>query len=309
MSEKFPVSWSKDLKSRILVDEDASKYTTFGIGGRVPLWIELFDLEESVRVIEGLRQERSKFFVIGRGSNLLISDEKIDKVFLSLQSDYFKKAAIEGDELRARAGLTLDALISKASKHSLGGLEFLAGIPGSLGGALYMNAGVRDKCIGDLVKEVKVVTCQGAVKVLRQDELSFSYRDGGLKECVIVEAVLRLNKTKKEDILAARRRFLEDRKKRQPLDCASAGCIFKNPPGEGNESGRLIEKAGLKGFGIGDARISSKHANFIVNGGRATFNDVCRLISYVQDKINRLYGVKLETEIEIVQADERKEKF
>lgn len=294
------MNWYKDLKSKVLIEEKTSKHTTFKIGGRVPLWIEAFNLDELKFIIKKIEEKKLDFFIMGQGSNVLIPDKRLGKVILRLKSSYFNRIFIKDNYVIARAGSSLNSLINKCHNYSLSGIEFLTGIPGTIGGALYMNAGIKDKCIGDLVEEVKVLNYKAAVMILEKDSLNFRYRDGSFNECIIVEVKLKLKKDNKKDILDRRMKFFEYKKKTQPLNYASAGCIFKNPLNLNQKSAELIERSGLKGHKVGQAQISLKHANFIINKGGAKFEDVCELIRLVQERVKMLYNIKLETEIKIL---------
>lgn len=296
------MNWYKDLKSKVLIKEKASNHTTFKIGGPVSLWIEVFNLDELLFCLKKIKDNDLNLLVVGWGSNLLVSDEGLDRVVLQLKSDYFKEVFIDGNKVTARAGVTLEELIDTCCRHSLSGLEFLTGIPGTLGGALSMNAGLKNRGIGNLIEEVKVVNSQSEIEVLKNKDLYFGYRESSLKCNLIVEAKLKLGKEKKEEILKIKREFLKRKKRSQPLNYASAGCIFKNPLNVKKSSAELIDRAGLKGLKIGEAQVSLRHANFIINLGKATFKDVDELINLIQDKIYKKYKIKLETEIEILKS-------
>jgi len=295
------MNWLKGLKSRILFNERIDKYTTFKIGGKAPILFKVFDLDELIYIVKRLKEEKMDFFIMGNGSNLLVLDEDLDTIFLQLDSDYFKKVRLQGDRLIARAGIRLSNLIDISCEYSLTGLEFLAGIPASLGGAVYMNAGASGRCLADVVEEVKGIDYYGHKKRYLKDQLRFEYRRGNFDDFIITEVVLGLKKDKRSNILKRREIYLEEKRKKQPLESLSAGCIFKNPTDSKLKSAELIERAGLKGYSIGQAQVSTKHANFIVNKKDATFSDIYQLIRFIQTKIKSLYNINLETEIIVLQ--------
>ena len=295
------MNWLKGLKSKIFVNESTDKHTTLKIGGRTPLWIEVFDFDELIYIVEKLKEEKIDFFVIGNGSNILIPDGDLNYVFIRLKSDYFNKIFIDGDNIIARAGVNLNTLLDVSNKYSLGGVEFLAGIPANLGGAIYTNAGAQGRCIAEVIDQVKGISCSGKEKILNKDDLNFRYRGSGLDDFIITEARLKLEKAEKENILNLRKEYLNSKKGAQPLEELSAGCVFKNPPDSKLKSAQLIEKANLKGISVHQAQVSKKHANFIINKGNASFDDVNDLIKVIQDKVKMLYNIELSLEIEILQ--------
>ncbi len=294
------MNWLKGLKSKVFVNESTDKHTTLKIGGRASLWIEVFDFDELIYIVKKLKEEKIDFFVIGNGSNILIPDGDLNYVFIRLKSDYFNKIFIDGDNIIARAGVNLNTLLDASNKYSLGGVEFLAGIPASLGGAIYTNAGAQGRCIAEVIGQVKGISCSGKEKILNKDDLNFRYRESGLDDFIITEARLKLEKAEKENILNLRKKYLNSKKGTQPLEELSAGCVFKNSPDSKLKSAQLIERANLKGISVRQAQVSKKHANFIINKGNASFNDVNDLIRMIQDKVKMLYNIELSLEIEIL---------
>ncbi len=281
---------SLELKGRLLHSEPLCKHTTFRIGGPVDIWAEPKDLDDLTGFLEAAKADKLPVIIIGEGSNLLAPDKGL------------KAAAIHlGDSFRA--GQNLQRFILNMIDAGNTGLEFMAGIPGTVGGAIKMNAGagLKGPWISDFISKARVCDYSGRAKWLEKKDLRFGYRDSGLKELIILEAEFKLGKTKnKENLKKEYRRFLEEKKDKQELSRPSAGCIFKNPKEPGLTAAQLIEGCGLKSKRIGGAMISDKHANFIVNTGKASFNDVMELIELIKDIVFNEYGIKLETEIEIL---------
>ncbi len=288
------------LKSKVLKNELASKHTTFKIGGCVPLWIEPINLDELLKVLFLLKKEKKKYFIIGAGSNLLIRDRGIKKVFIRLNSTYFKALKLRGDRLIAGSGASLNSVINFAADNSLSGLEGLCGIPASLGGAIYMNASSNEVAISEYIKNVKIIDRNLNIKTLQKKDISFSYRHSNLKKAVIIEAVFCLKNSGKDAIFKRKNNYLLQKSKTQPLACKSAGCVFKNPDKCKFTSAELIEAAGLKGISIGGAKVSGKHSNYIVNYNKATAKDVKFLMEKIKRVIKKKYNVKLDCEIALI---------
>jgi UDP-N-acetylmuramate dehydrogenase len=291
------MNWFSNLKGRVKTEVLLSRYTTFKIGGKADFLIEPFDLEDLKKILKKSKENKLKVFIMGQGSNLLVRDEGINGVVVRLNSDYFKKIKILDDCIWASSGLNLSKILQFCIKNGLSGLEFLAGIPGTLGGALAMNAGTKEASIGERVKEVKVMDYNGNVKRLNCDDIKFGYRDSSLKRFIILEALLKLERKSKKDILNKIKHFQKYRRLTQELLYPSAGCIFKNP--SGFSAGELIDACGLKGKSIGGAEVSLKHANFIINRNHASAKDVLELIDYIQDKVKKKFNIDLELEIEV----------
>ncbi len=285
------------LKSKISKNEVASKHTTFKIGGRVPLWIEPVNLDELVEILSLLKRKKRSYFIIGAGSNLLVRNKGIKEVFIRLNSAYFKSVKIKEQNLIARCGASLNSVINSCGKKSLAGLEGLCGIPGSLGGAIYMNASSNGVAISDYIKEVKIIDKNFNIKILQKKDIEFDYRQSNLKKVIIIEAVFYLKKGQEDVILKRKNRLLIKKRKNQPLDSMSAGCIFRNPDNCKFSSAELIEKAGLKGIHAGGAKVSNKHANYIVNYNKATAEDVKLLMRKIERVVKRKYNVNLYKEI------------
>lgn len=294
------MSWFGGLKAKVLVNEALAKHTTLKSGPKAELWIEPFDKEDLRALIKRCRNFKKKYFILGLGSKVLFKKKKVPLV-IHLGSDNFKRCTLEGSDIIASAGVSLNKLLAVAYENGLGGLEFLSGIPASVGGALALNAGVGWPVrleIGTFVYEVEVMDRLGRVRILSQKELKFEYRGSNLKSRVILGARFRLLKKRKKNIRIKMDKFRDYRKTTQDLRYPSAGCIFKNP--DGQASGRLIDLCGLKGSRIGDAQISAKHGNFIINLANADSKDIVSLIKLAQRKVRAKFGIKLEPEIQIV---------
>ena len=278
-------------------DEPLAPYTWLKVGGPAQYFIEPRHPEELVQVVQCCHAEQIPVRVLGGGSNLLVRDEGVGGVVLRLSGDAFARIDVDGTSVRSGAGALLSQLISRSVKAELAGLEVLAGIPGTVGGALRGNAGGRSGDIGQFVKSVKVLTAKGEVFMRSEDELLFSYRQSSLYEMVVLEGVFALHHGNPDEIVNRMRKIWIMKKATQPLSFQSAGCIFKNP--RGLSAGALIEQAGLKGTRIGNAEISDRHANFIVTHPGAGSDDVLRLIDLARSKVAEQFGVDLELEINI----------
>ena len=283
-------------KISFLENEPMCRHTTFKIGGNADLFVAPHNIEQLIFVYNTCKQNGIDLTVLGKGSNLLVSDFGIKGVVLSL--DLIKNTEIIGEGLiKAEAGATLFSLCGFAAKNGLSGLEFAYGIPGSVGGAVFMNAGAYGGEIKDSIISATVLDKNGNVKTVNKEDMQLSYRNSVFKQSgdIILNAVFKLEKCDTKKIKDAMHIFLERRQTKQPLDYPSAGSTFKRP--EGNFAGTLIEAAGLKGVSVGGARVSEKHAGFIINTGNAKCQDVMELIKLVQDKILKENNIKLEPEV------------
>jgi UDP-N-acetylmuramate dehydrogenase len=279
-------------------DVTMAGHTSLRIGGPVSCLLRPLDLAGLQTAVQVLNQNHYPYFILGRGTNLLVRDAGMRAVAISLEEGFSQMECLDG-RVRAGAGLRLTRLLRFCLQQSLSGLEFIAGIPGSVGGALRMNAGTRAGEMADVCDAVQLVLSDGALLRLGRAKLLFSYRRLELPPAaVVVEAEFLLTPGSREQIRQRIRTLLKARKEKQPWRLPSAGSVFRNPPGD--FAGRLIEAVGLKGVRIGDAQISPKHANFIVNRGQARFKDILALIHLAQEKVAREFGVHLELEIEIV---------
>ncbi len=282
-------------------DERLSSFTTYRIGGPADAICFVPDAETLRILLQFLDREGIADYVIGRGSNLLVSDEGVRGCVILLRGDL---ATVSGDithhgQLKAGGGLDLAELLNFCKQNGMAGLEFLSGIPGTLGGAIVMNAGAWGRFIGDQVREVLFMEHGGTWRKLSAAELKFGYRYAAIPQgAIVVEVVLETNPDNPEKIGEQIKEILLKRKAKQPLEQPSAGSVFKNPPGL--YAGQLIEAAGLKGSRIGDALVSPRHANFIVNAGQATAKDVLALIALIQERVWAAHEVRLEQEIKVI---------
>ena len=285
-----------DLRGRIRFDASLEAYTSFKIGGPADVLVEPADVEDVRRLVSRASAARIPIFVLG-GTNLLIRDGGIRGIVVSLS----KLRGIHeepGAVLYAEGGVGMPTLIGHAIRRSLSGLEWAAGIPGTVGGCLVMNAGTRLGEMKDAVKAVRLITMKGELRDLPASSIPFQYRRAGLPKGIVVGVWLQLRQGLRGEIERVVKDYLHYRKDTQPLTMPSAGCVFKNPPGD--SAGRLLEAAGLKGARVGDAEVSMKHGNFIVNRGHASAADVIQLIGKVRQTIKRKAGVRLDLELKIV---------
>lgn len=284
------------LRGRVTFGAALRAYTSFRIGGPADALVEPADVDDVRRLVVQARKANVPLFVVG-GTNLLIRDGGIRGIVVSLA----KLRAIHeepGAVLYAEGGVGMPTLIGYAIRRSLAGLEWAAGIPGTVGGCLVMNAGTRLGEMKDAVKAVRLVTTNGNVRDLPAASIPFQYRRARLPKGIVVGVWLQLREDLRADIAKIVKDYLHYRKETQPLAMPSAGCVFKNPPDD--SAGRLLEAAGLKGLRVGDAEVSTKHGNFIVNRGDATADDVIHLIQKVRRVIRQKAGVRLELELKIV---------
>jgi len=284
------------LRGAVHFNASLKEYTSFHIGGPADVLVEPADVEDVVRLAVQAQRQKLPIFVVG-GTNLLIRDKGIRGVVVSLA----KLRAIKeepGSILYAEGGVGMPTLIGHAIRRSLAGLEWAAGIPGTVAGCVVMNAGTRLGEMKDSVKAVRIVTPMGALIDCSAQEIEFTYRRAMLPAGIVVGAWLQLKPGVRSDIEKIVKDYLRYRRDTQPLMLPSAGCVFKNPLND--SAGRVVEAAGLKGAHVGDAQVSDKHANFIVNQGHASAKDVLALIKKVRAQVARKTGVKLELELKLV---------
>jgi len=277
--------------------EPMYKHTTFRIGGPCDIWAVPEDLESLSEILKLCIRDGIPVMAVGNGSNLLVKDQGLKVCLINLDAGSFKDIRIEGDAAEAGAGISLTRMLNILCDNGLGGLEFLSGIPATVGGALAMNAG-GGTSIGDSVEQVTVIDRKGQISDLKKNELVFRYRWSNLEKYIILKAKFKLKKSSHSDVRGKMNKYLAEKVQNQELDKPSAGCVFKNP--ENDSAGRLIDASGLKGKNVGDAAISSKHANFIINTGNARCEDVLELINIVRDKVKKDYNIELEPEIKIL---------
>lgn len=283
------------LAGEIKMSEPMARHTTFRIGGPADLFVTCDTLTDLSETLTAVSDAGLAWTVVGKGSNLLVSDEGYRGAVIVLGRE-FKAHSVEGAEIKAGAACILAYVVRDAFSRGLGGMEFAVGIPGTVGGALAMNAGTRGTWMQSVVESVTLYVPGIGLDRLRGNEIDWGYRSSGLpRSGIIVETVLQLEQADESRIRAEMERSLDRRKASQPLGVPSAGSVFRNP--EGDSAGRLIEAAGLKGTRLGGARISELHANFIVNDGGATAADVAGLIRKTQMTVRDTYGIELTPEI------------
>lgn len=292
------MNWLKSLKGKVRFREPLRNHTTFKIGGPAKLFIEPYDLEDLKRALSLAKINKLPVFLLGAGSNILVSDKGINGIVLRLSSRYFTKIYGKNNVLNVGSGSLLAKLIQYSKRHSLSGAEFLVGIPGTIGGALAMNAGAWGRNIGDIVCEVTVMDDQGNIKILPQKKIRFTYRRSNLARYIILGCKLKLASDTKEGVGNKINKYINLRRNSQDFSFPNAGCIFKNPLSEW-PAGKLIDLCSLKNKRMGGACVSDKHANFILNCEHAHSRDVLKLIGFIKRKVKQRFNVDLKPEIKI----------
>lgn len=275
-------------------------YTTFKIGGLAEYFFEAKTKEDLIKAIETAKKFKLPFFILAGGSNILISDDGFKGLVIKNQNN---KIRIEGSKIVVEAGSKLNELVKVCLKESMSGLEWSAGIPGTIGGAIRGNAGAFEKSIADSVEKVEVleINSELKIKIYETKDCKFDYRTSIFKEknnLIVLSAEIKLEKDDREKIKERVERYLNYRKNKHPLEFPSAGSIFKNP--KDNAAGILINQCGLSGSKIGQAQISEKHSNFVINLGGAKAEDVCKLINLIKEKVKEKFGIQLEEEIQFL---------
>ena len=283
-------------KDNVRINEPMKNHTTFKIGGPAQYYVTPESVTQIQEVVSLCRDMNISLHVIGNGSNILVGDDGVDGVVLALFNT-FSDYEIKDNVITAQAGMSLIKLAVIALREGLTGLEFASGIPGSVGGAVYMNAGAYDGQMKDVVTSVTVLDEAGNIRILGRDELDMGYRTSAVAKhnMIVLQVIIELKAGDKEQIKDRMNQLSELRKQKQPLEYPSAGSTFKRP--EGYFAGKLIADAGLKGYSIGGAAVSEKHAGFVVNMGGATAKDVVELTDYIKKRIIEQFGVTLELEI------------
>ena len=291
--------WASDLiKGRVLFDAPMRRFTSMKVGGPADCLFFPRTVDELAKVVQCARRKKIPFLIMGKGTNLVIRDKGVRGWIINLTQG-MKKIEIDGEIVEAEAGLSLQRLVHFSIQRELTGLEPFSGIPGTVGGGVAMNAGAWGAELKDVLLSATLMKEDGEIVQKSRSRLRFSYRGLVLPSSwIILKGRFRLEKGKKEEILKRVASYSERRKTRQPLDYPSAGSIFKNPK-EG-PAGKWIEEAGLKGFRIGQAMISERHANFIINLGRAKAAEVIRLMEFVEKKVYEEKGISLEREVKVV---------
>jgi UDP-N-acetylmuramate dehydrogenase len=291
------------LDGSLFCDEPMARHTSFRIGGPAALYVECATISDITRTFDVITAHNMPWTVVGKGSNLLVNDEGFDGAVITLGRE-FKNHTFPAPELGqsllvAGGGMILSNLVQSAFKQGYAGFEFAVGIPGTLGGAVFMNAGSAESWIGTIVDSVTVLGPTTGLRRILGEELPWHYRSAGIPLGeVIVECSLHIEPGHVGQIRARMEALLNKRKKSQPLTVPSAGSVFRNPPS--GSAGQMIEDIGLKGYTVGGAQVSEKHANFIVNNGTATAADVVEVIMHIRQRVKEEYGTELQPEVRFI---------
>lgn len=299
MNELLEKLKSMDV-GQVKENEPLARHTTMKVGGPADLFIEPSSIKSLKKIMNLLIENKMEWTAIGRGSNLLVSDKGIAGAVIKLGKG-ISDMEVNGTEIRAGGGYSLVSLSTQISRKGLSGLEFASGIPGSVGGAVYMNAGAHGSDISKVLKKAHILFEDGKMEWLTNEQMCFSYRTSCLQKKrpgIVLEAIFETEEGDRDSIFGQMQKNKDYRKVTQPYHMPCAGSIFRNPLP--NYAGKLIEEAGLKGYSIGGAQVSEMHGNFIVNTGTAKSADVLALIEYIKGKIFDLYQIKMETEVEII---------
>lgn len=285
-------------EENVFIAEPMSKHTTFRIGGNADIFVTPATDEQVVGAINIAKNNNLNYYIVGNGSNLLVKDNGFRGVIIQLYKK-FNKITVSDDVITAQAGALLSSTAKQALNNSLSGMECLSGIPGTIGGAVCMNAGAYGGEIKDICKFVKVFY-DGEIKTITNEEAGFGYRTSNIMKnnMIVLEAVLKLEKGDVSEIGAKMSELMSQRNSKQPVELPSAGSTFKRP--EGYFAAKLIDDSGLRGYSVGKAQVSPKHCGFVVNNGGAKASDVLKLIEDVSDIVMDKYGVKLEPEVRII---------
>lgn len=285
----------------ILKNEPMSKHTSLKIGGIADYFIKIKSIEELKKLLEYVNKNKIKVTIIGNGTNLLVKDGGIRGIVIKLELNEFKIKKMSNEVLiTVGAGMTLAALAAVALKEEITGLEFLSGIPGTIGGAIRMNAGAYGYEMKNVIVKTRYMTYDGKIKTLNLEEHEFEYRNSVFSKLgvIIIDTTISVKKGNKEEIENRMNEYSISRKNSQPLEYPNAGSTFKRK--DGIITAKIIDECGLKGFSIGDAEISTKHAGFIINKGKATANDFLKLVEYIKNEIKNKTGLDLELEILVI---------
>ena len=289
-----------EMGCKAYIDEELCNHISFKVGGPCPLLIEPKNEKQLTGILKLIKETQTPYTILGNGTNVLVLDEGLDKVVVKI-GDEMTSLSLEGDDvICCSAGTKVVTLCKFALENSLSGLEFAYGIPGTCGGAVFMNAGAYGGEVKDVISEITYLTPDLELKTMPVEEAKLSYRHSIFKEngCIVVSAKFKMKKAPKEEIKTAMNDYLSRRKDKQPLEYPSAGSTFKRP--EGYFAGALIEQCGFKGKSLGGAQISDKHAGFLINKDNATAKDILDLIKLTQETVKKETGVTLEPEVIIL---------
>ena len=284
----------------MIEDEPMYKHTTYKVGGPARIYLKVKDVDSLIKTIKYCGKHRVKYLVIGRGSNLLFSDREYEGLIISL-NECFNEIKVNGSTMIAQAGVPMISLSYQAAKIGLSGFEFMGGIPGSIGGGIYMNAGAYKYDLASVVKTVTLLNEKHEVVTFNNEQMDFSYRHSicqDNRKLIVLEVTFELTAKSPDEIKAVLDKRKERRMSSQPWNMPSAGSVFRNP--ENKPAWQYIDECGLRGYEIGGAQVSPKHSNFIVNNGYASAKDIYDLIMLVQEKVNEKFGVKLRREVGLI---------
>ena len=284
----------------MIEDEPMYKHTTYKVGGPARIYLKVKDVDSLIKTIKYCGKHRVKYLVIGRGSNLLFSDREYEGLIISL-NECFNEIKVNGSTMIAQAGVPMISLSYQAAKIGLSGFEFMGGIPGSIGGGIYMNAGAYKYDLASVVKTVTLLNEKHEVVTFNNEQMDFSYRHSicqDNRKLIVLEVPFELTAKSPDEIKAVLDKRKERRMSSQPWNMPSAGSVFRNP--QDKPAWQYIDECGLRGYEIGGAQVSPKHSNFIVNNGYASAKDIYDLIMLVQEKVNEKFGVKLRREVGLI---------
>ena len=284
----------------MIEDEPMYKHTTYKVGGPARIYLKVKDVDSLIKTIKYCGKHRVKYLVIGRGSNLLFSDREYEGLIISL-NECFNEIKVNGSTMIAQAGVPMISLSYQAAKIGLSGFEFMGGIPGSIGGGIYMNAGAYKYDLASVVKTVTLLNEKHEVVTFNNEQMDFSYRHSicqDNRKLIVLEVTFELTAKSPDGIKAVLDKRKERRMSSQPWNMPSAGSVFRNP--QDKPAWQYIDECGLRGYEIGGAQVSPKHSNFIVNNGYASAKDIYDLIMLVQEKVNEKFGVKLRREVGLI---------
>ena len=284
----------------MIEDEPMYKHTTYKVGGPARIYLKVKDVDSLIKTIKYCGKHRVNYLVIGRGSNLLFSDREYEGLIISL-NECFNEIKVNGSTMIAQAGVPMISLSYQAAKIGLSGFEFMGGIPGSIGGGIYMNAGAYKYDLASVVKTVTLLNEKHEVVTFNNEQMDFSYRHSicqDNRKLIVLEVTFELTAKSPDEIKAVLDKRKERRMSSQPWNMPSAGSVFRNP--QDKPAWQYIDECGLRGYEIGGAQVSPKHSNFIVNNGYASAKDIYDLIMLVQEKVNEKFGVKLRREVGLI---------
>jgi len=292
------MNWLTGYAGRVETDVSLAPLTSFNLGGPARWMVWPADEDSLSELLRRAGETDVSYKVLGGGANVLVGDDGFDGLVVRLDEPHFRSVEHGDERVRVGAGVELMPFLYACARKGVAGIEGLAGIPGTVGGSVRMNAGGRYGEIADAIETVDLVGDDGDLETVDRDDLGFGYRSSGVGRRTVVSATLRTVRRDPDEVLDRFRSIWEEKKREQPMGARCAGCVFKNPPGQ-MSAGELIDRAGLKGCSSGGASVSTRHANFVVTSDHATSGDVRRLIDVVRDRVARVWSVELEPEIDI----------